>query len=95
MPTASVNRLKELLLGDPEAEDQTARDGFLKTSGMSVERFAQEIGVTRTSVYFYLKDRSRPTLDTLVKICEKVGISLSEGYEYCTPRTTGRQPKAS
>jgi DNA-binding XRE family transcriptional regulator len=94
MADHSPNRLKELLLGDPTAEDQGQRDGFLKTSGLSVEQFAQRIGVTRTAVYFYLKDRSRPTVETLQKICELVGISLSKGSEYCEPRTTGRQPRA-
>jgi DNA-binding XRE family transcriptional regulator len=94
MPDESPNRLKELLLGDPTAEEQRRKDGFLKTSGMSVEQFANKIGVTRTSVYFYLGDRSRPTIETLQKICDLVGVSLAEGVAYCTPRTTGRQPRA-
>lgn len=82
-------------MGDPAAIADSARAGFLKNSGLSVEQFAREIGVTRTSVYFYLNDRSRPTLGTLVKICAVVGMHLAEGLTYCTPRTSGRQPRES
>ena len=90
-----INRLKELLQGNPEADNERDRIGFLKAQELSVERFARLIGVTRTSVYFYLNDRSRPTLDTLVKICEVVGISLAEGKTYITPRPNGGQFKSS
>jgi transcriptional regulator with XRE-family HTH domain len=89
-----INRLKEILQGDPEAESEVAKAGWLKThNNMSVEKFAREIGVTRTSVYFYLNNRSRPTRDTLVKICKILGIPMSEGVKICTPRESGRQPK--
>lgn len=89
-----INRLKDLLQGNPEAESEPERVGFLKAKGMSVEQFSRAIGVTRTAVYFYLKDRSRPTLDTLVKICEVVGIPLAEGKTYITPRPQGGQFKS-
>jgi transcriptional regulator with XRE-family HTH domain len=85
-----INRLDELLTGDPEAESEDARRGYLKTKGISVEQFARQIGVTRTIVYFYINDQARPTLDTLIKICDVVGISLAEGVKICTPRTRGR-----
>lgn len=81
-------------MGDPEAEEAAAKVGFLKTKGLSVEQFAREVGVTRTSVYFYVRDRSRPTAATLHKICEQVGITFEEGLTYCAPRTTGRQPRS-
>ncbi len=92
MAEETPNRLRELLMGDPGAEDATARAGVLKTSGLSVEKFARAVGVTRTSLYFYVRDRSRPTAATLHKICEQAGITFEEGLTYCTPRTTGRQP---
>lgn len=92
MAKEPINGLRELLMGDPEASTQAGRDGYLKTNGISVEQFARKIGVTRTSVYYYVRDRSRPTLSTLEKICKEVGISLAEGFTYCTPREEGRQP---
>jgi DNA-binding XRE family transcriptional regulator len=94
MAMESVNKLKELLCGDPEAGDQRLRTGFLKHSGFSVEQFARQIGVTRTSVYFYIEGRSRPKLSTLIKICDIVGITLAEGKQICMPRSSGGQPKA-
>jgi transcriptional regulator with XRE-family HTH domain len=88
-----INRLKEILMGDPEAETEAGRVGFLKTNGLSVEKFSREVGITRTAVYFYLNNRSRPTRDTLVKICKTLGIPMSEGVRICTPRESGRQPR--
>jgi transcriptional regulator with XRE-family HTH domain len=93
MEQETVNRLKELLQGDPEGETETERTGFLKTNKLSVEKFAASIGVTRTIVYHYLSNKKRPTLSTLVKICERLGITLAEGKAIITPRETGRQPQ--
>jgi transcriptional regulator with XRE-family HTH domain len=92
MAQETVNRLKELLQGDPEGNTEAERTGFLKTNGLSVEKFANEVGVTRTTVYFYINDKKRPTLSTLMNICKRVGISLAEGKAYCEPRESGRQP---
>lgn len=94
MADGTVNRLKELLMGDPDAAGPIAKVGFLKCTGLSVEQFARKIGVTRTSVYFYIGDRSRPTAATLHKICEQVGITFEEGLTHCTPRTTGRPTRS-
>jgi len=48
----------------------------------------------KTSVYFYLNDRSRPNPDTMAKLCEVLGIPYAEGVAlYCTPRNAGRQFK--
>lgn len=91
MAEETVNRLKEVLQGDPEGKTDAERAGFLKTNGLSVEKFAAAIGVTRTSVYHYINDKKRPTLSTLMKICKKIGITLAEGKEIITPRESGRQ----
>jgi|GEM_PF-3476056 len=86
------NRLKELLMGDPTAKTNAGRTGYLKMNGLSVEQFARKSGVTRTSIYFYMNDRSRPTLDTLVRMSEAMQIPLSELKQHCPTRNPGRQP---
>jgi DNA-binding XRE family transcriptional regulator len=84
------NKLKYLLMGNPEAEDESGRIGFLKKEGLSVEQFARKVGVTRTSIYTYLGDRGRPTLDTLVRMSAVIGISLAEMKAWCPTRERGR-----
>jgi DNA-binding phage protein len=94
MTDQSTNRLNELLRGDPESESSVSRLGFLKSEGLSVEQFARKLGVSRTMVYFYLEDHSRPTAAALHKICEEVGITYEKGLTYCTPRTSGGQTRS-
>jgi len=37
---------------------------LLQERGLSVERFANEVGLTRTSVYRYMNDEKRPDSDS-------------------------------
>jgi len=66
----------------------------LAAAGLSVERFARMCRVSRTSMYFYLIDTSRPTEQTMVRMCHVLGVPLEEGLAQYTPKKNGR-PKGT
>ena len=67
---------------------------MLDKRGISVEKFSYEVGVSKQSLYFYLEDISRPTEQTMARICKAVGRPLQEGLAQYTPKVNGR-PKGT
>ena len=59
----------------------------LAARGLSIERFAREVGVTRTSVYYYLSDHNRPTTQTMARMCKFLSVPLEDGLKQYTPRS--------
>jgi transcriptional regulator with XRE-family HTH domain len=57
---------------------------------MSYEQFARACGITRPMVYFYIADRYRPETQTMIRICQVLGVSAEEGLAQYTPRKVGR-----
>lgn len=43
---------------------------------MNVKEFSEYVGITRTSLTGYLNQKVTPTIDPLVQICNKCGVSL-------------------
>lgn len=62
----------------------------LDAKGLSFERFAQLVGVSRASVYFWVEDVTRPSTQSMVKVCEVLGESLTDGLAQFTPKVSGR-----
>ena len=87
------NKLNEWLLGDPHAEEENKRLGLLRVKGLSVEALARKMGLTRMAVYRYLTDQGRPSLKSLMKMCEILEVPLADGASYVTHRNPGRQWK--
>lgn len=56
---------------------------------MSVEELANEAGLTRASIYFYLTDKTRPTEENMARICNVLDVPLEEGLAQYTPRKAG------
>jgi transcriptional regulator with XRE-family HTH domain len=55
---------------------------FLRTlHGYTLKELAQLSGVHRGNIIRYEKDRRSPTVETLQKLCNVFGISLSEFFE--------------
>lgn len=89
MPGEIVNNLRVLLFGG-EGAPQYAPEGLLEKRGLSVEQLAREAGITRSAIYLYTSGRSRPTEETLLRICAVLDIPYFEGVTYCTPAQVGR-----
>jgi transcriptional regulator with XRE-family HTH domain len=62
---------------------------LLAANNLSVEELANETGLTRASIYFYLTDQTRPTEENMVRICHALGVPLIEGLKQYTPRKRG------
>jgi transcriptional regulator with XRE-family HTH domain len=88
MPDKIVNHLRDLLCGGPRAPAY-APEGLLKERGLSVERLARAAGLSRTSIYFYIVNKKRPTPESLHRICAALQIPFDEGLSYCTPSKVG------
>lgn len=57
---------------------------------MSIEQFANEVGVSRASVYFYFSDQARPTEETMKRMCDVLERPYEEGLRQYTPKKNGR-----
>jgi transcriptional regulator with XRE-family HTH domain len=79
----NFNRIKEWLL--PK----------LQEANLSVEQFAHKIGLSRAAIYFYLTDVSRPTEQTMAKMCHALGVPFEEGLAQYTPKLRGRAKRAA
>ena len=88
MANEVVNKIRALLYGGDEAPAY-APEGMLERKGLSVEKFARAIGVTRTSVYNYINDKKRPTTETLRRISEALELPFEEMLTFCTPSKVG------
>jgi DNA-binding XRE family transcriptional regulator len=81
----SGSPFRKLLAGNPLTGDI----GMLDLLGLSVEKFALAIGVTRTSVYFYLSGKTLPSSNTLHRMAEVLGIPLKDLFELLPTREPG------
>jgi transcriptional regulator with XRE-family HTH domain len=63
---------------------------LLDKRGLSVERFANQVGVTRAAVYHYIKDTNRPSEQTMIKMCRILGVAPEDGLRQYTPKIVGR-----
>lgn len=52
-----------------------------KEKGLTISSIAEQIGTTQTSLSRALSDNGNPTLDTLGKISNALGVSMSELFE--------------
>lgn len=67
---------------------------LLEGKKLSIERFARQVGVSKAVVYFYLSDTSRPTEETMKRMCDVLQVPFEEGLRQYTPKKNGR-PKGS
>jgi hypothetical protein len=84
-----VNNLRPLLLGG-EGAPPYASEGLLKRRGWSVEDLSRYVGVTRTIIYKYIQNNSRPTVPVLRKMGEVLEVPFAEMLTYCIPSKIGR-----
>lgn len=52
-----------------------------KAKGMSQEKLAEESGIDRSHMGFIEQGRRKPTLSTLYKIAQSLGISLEQLFK--------------
>jgi transcriptional regulator with XRE-family HTH domain len=64
---------------------------LIDAKGMSIEDLAKAIGVTRAAIYFYLNDKTRPTEQTMIRICQVLERPVEEGMSQYIPRRAGRR----
>lgn len=57
---------------------------------ISYEKFARACGVTRPMIYYYLSDKYRPETQTMIRMCQVLGVPPEEGLSQYTPRKVGR-----
>ncbi len=57
---------------------------------MSYEKFARAVGITRPMIYFYLSDKYRPESQTMIRMCQILGVPAEEGLAQYSPRKVGR-----
>lgn len=62
----------------------------LREMGLSVEQFANLVGLSRASIYFYFQDKCRPSEEAMAAICDVLGVPLEEGLQQYIPKKTGR-----
>lgn len=62
----------------------------LKERGLSVEMFARKCGLSRAIIYFYFSDKYRPDTNSMVIMCQVLGVPLEEGLQQYTPNHRGR-----
>ena len=61
-------------------------------SGWTLNRLAEELGMTNTAVYsWYRKESCNPSVQSIEKACEVFGISLTEFYAYDESESTDMQ----
>lgn len=77
---------RDFLVGDP---DNNGEPGMLTKLGMTVEQFAVACGLTRASVYYYLKGTTIPSPNTIYKMAEVTGISAEELFKVLPTREPG------
>jgi transcriptional regulator with XRE-family HTH domain len=78
------SRFKDFLLGS---------EGRLKELGMSVERFAQDCGLTRASVYYYTSGKCLPSASTLLKMAGVLEVPPTQLADLISTREPGKPKK--
>ena len=66
----------------------------IMASGFTVEQVAHRTGVSRTAIYEYLTDDSRPNEDTALRLARVLGVKYEELLAQYVPRKNGR-PRGS
>ena len=51
---------------------------YLTLRGISQKEFAEKLGVSQSSVTFWVKGKNSPDIETVARICEILGISISD-----------------
>lgn len=87
--TFGANRLKELLLGDETAADES-RLGVLTRLGLSVEEFARLSNLTRASVYYYMSGKTKPSRESVIRMAKVLEMEPDELELYVDTREPGR-----
>lgn len=64
----------------------------LLSRNISPEQLADMVGLSRSSVYFYLQDKTRPSRDSISKICEVLQVPLAEAERLYTIRAHAQDP---
>jgi DNA-binding XRE family transcriptional regulator len=62
----------------------------LDDAGLSPEQFANQVNVSRTSIYAYISDKSRPSEQTMSRMCRLLNVPFEEGLAQYTPKKIGR-----
>lgn len=75
---ADYNRIKEWLIP------------ILEGKGMTIEQLASAVGVTRSVIYYYIHDKSRPSEKVMISMCRVLGVPAEEGLRQYTPKKVGR-----
>lgn len=65
----------------------------LDKRGVSVEKFARQLKISRATLYGYLVDRHRPSEQIMAKICYRLQVPFEEGLRQYTPRPLGAPRK--
>jgi transcriptional regulator with XRE-family HTH domain len=63
---------------------------LLEERGWSIEEFGRKVGVTRATIYHYMTDKRRPTVERMKQICEALGVPAAEGLAQFTVNPVGR-----
>lgn len=50
--------------------------------GVTQEELAEKIGISRQAVYKWEKDKSTPTIENIMKICEIFDIDINDFFEW-------------
>ncbi|MFL6307438.1 MAG: helix-turn-helix domain-containing protein [Candidatus Sulfotelmatobacter sp.] len=66
----------------------------IEKTGLKMSQVANRVGISRATLYEYLRDRSRPTEQTMLRLCRVLGVPFEQGLAQYTPRPIGR-PRAN
>lgn len=62
----------------------------IRNTGLRLSQVANHAGISRATLYEYLSDDSRPTEQTMLRLCRVLGVSFQEGLSQYTPKPMGR-----
>ncbi len=60
--------------------------------GISVERLANRAGISRTALYRWMQDQDRPDEQSMIRVCQALGLPPEEGFRQYVPKREGRPP---
>lgn len=66
----------------------------IKALGLTPEKIAHRTGVSRTTIYAYLKDTARPEEQTALRLSKVLGVKFEELLAQYVPKQNGR-PRGS
>ena len=62
----------------------------IKQTGLRLSQVANHARISRATLYEHLSDGSRPTEQTMLRLCRVLGVSFQEGLSQYTPKPIGR-----